>query len=73
MSRLDTLTQINQLMDQKCKGCKTHAELSERYKSGYSKIDNHCNRKCEVGKRIQELGKQLTKRTEVKHAEARTL
>jgi hypothetical protein len=61
MSRLDTLTKINLLMDQKCEDCKTHAELSKKYKSGYSKIDNHCNRNCDVGKQIQQLGKQLTK------------
>jgi hypothetical protein len=37
MSRLNVLTKINQLMDQECKGCQAHAELSSKYKSVYSK------------------------------------
>ncbi|WP_368483330.1 MULTISPECIES: zinc-finger domain-containing protein [Paenibacillus] len=48
-------------MNQKCKGCKTHYELSKLHGSNFSKIDNHCNKQCDVGKQIQELGKQLTK------------
>ncbi|OMF17206.1 hypothetical protein BK131_04375 [Paenibacillus amylolyticus] len=61
MSRLNVLTEINLLMNQKCKGCKTHYELSKLHGSNFSKIDNHCNKQCDVGKQIQELGKQLTK------------
>lgn len=61
MSRLDVLTEINLLMNQKCKRCKTHYELSKKHGSNFSKIDNHCNRNCETGQKIQEIGKQLTK------------
>lgn len=61
MSRLNTLNKINLLMDQKCNGCKTHAELVAKYGGSYTKIDTHCNRKCETGKKLQELGKQLSK------------
>ncbi|WP_375137227.1 zinc-finger domain-containing protein [Paenibacillus pabuli] len=48
-------------MDQQCNGCKTHAELVAKYGGSYTKIDTHCNRKCETGKKLQELGKQLSK------------
>ncbi|WP_353056731.1 zinc-finger domain-containing protein [Paenibacillus polysaccharolyticus] len=48
-------------MNQKCKRCKTHYELSKKHGSNFSKIDNHCNRNCETGQKIQEIGKQLTK------------
>lgn len=60
MKRVDVLNEINILMDQKCNGCKTHAELVEKHGDSYTKIDTHCNRQCDVGKQLQELGKQLT-------------
>ncbi|WP_423805246.1 zinc-finger domain-containing protein [Paenibacillus illinoisensis] len=60
MSRLGVLNEINILMDRKCNGCRTHYELAKQHGSNFSKIDNHCNRQCETGKQLQELGKQLT-------------
>lgn len=60
MSRLAVLNEINILMDRKCKGCKTHAELYRQHGHTFSKIDNHCNKQCEVGQKLQNLGKQLS-------------
>lgn len=61
MNRLDVLNEINLLMDRKCNGCKTRKVMAKENPNNMIRVDNHCNRKCDVGKQIQELGKQLTK------------
>lgn len=58
MSRLETLYRIDNILTN-CSTCKRRAELNRIHKSNFSKIDGFCNKQCEMGGKLQELGKNL--------------
>jgi len=57
--RLRVLQQIGALLDGKCTGCSKREELGRQYGKVFSRIDGYCNRECAVGRKLQELGKEL--------------
>jgi hypothetical protein len=53
------LIKINQLLDQKCNSCNLKKQFNQKKTRLYASFDPYCNKKCETGKALQELGKLL--------------
>lgn len=61
MNRTQATFQIGDILESKCGSCPIRKEYNRLHGGSFSKIDNHCNRECPVGKQLQELGKHLTR------------
>ncbi|WP_049825058.1 zinc-finger domain-containing protein [Paenibacillus sp. 1-18] len=59
MNRIDAVTAIGDLLEQKCSNCQTRDEFNWKYGSVTSKLDKHCKINCPVGRQLQDYGKQL--------------
>lgn len=59
----NAMTQISDLLDFHCSKCDKKRSMEKEFgPSGqYARIDGYCNRECEIGKELQQLGKQLGK------------
>ncbi|AIQ54531.1 zinc-finger domain-containing protein [Paenibacillus sp. FSL R7-0331] len=59
MKRVDVLHQITEIRDDHCNICSIPADILRQHPGHLAKADNHCNKVCEHGAKLQELGKQL--------------
>jgi hypothetical protein len=59
MKRIDVLHQITEIRDDYCSACSTPSDILRQHPGHLAKADNHCNKVCEHGAKLQELGKQL--------------
>lgn len=62
MKRAQVLAEINSILDGKCHGCNKKSKLFKQYgskRAHYVTTDYYCLNDCPIGKRLQELGKQL--------------
>ncbi|WP_342480079.1 zinc-finger domain-containing protein [Paenibacillus sp. FSL L8-0340] len=60
MKRIDVLNQITEIRDDHCNICSIPSDILRQHPGHLAKADNHCNKVCEQGAMLQELGKQLT-------------
>lgn len=61
MSRALVVNQISLILDRQCNGCVIRRKLEIKHGKSYSKVDGHCNKLCQFGKELQDLGKLLGK------------
>lgn len=59
MDKKKVIYQIGDLIEQHCRGCTINPFPSEN-PSTYSKRDGWCNKHCNIGKQLQELGGKMT-------------
>jgi len=59
MEREAILDEISELLDGKCYGCETYADLERKHRSNYIIASQYCREVCEIGARLQELGREL--------------
>jgi hypothetical protein len=60
MSRKQVLYQIDKLLTG-CAVCPKRAEMNREMKGLFARMDGHCNKNCEVGSKLQQLGKSLVR------------
>jgi hypothetical protein len=58
MERSQILSETAKLFDENCKGCKKWTEAAKQ--KHHKKAQEYCERQCEIGKRLLELGDYLT-------------
>lgn len=58
--RLNILFRIFEIREGTCKHCSIPTDILREHPGHLAKADNHCNKVCEHGAKLQELGKQLT-------------
>ncbi|OKP91870.1 hypothetical protein A3844_01790 [Paenibacillus helianthi] len=58
--RIDVLQQIFEIREGPCKACGIPSDILREHPGHLAKADNYCNKVCEHGAKLQELGKQLT-------------
>lgn len=59
MERAAILNQISGLLDGRCSSCEIYANLERQYRDNYTTATQYCREVCEIGVRLQELGKKL--------------
>ncbi|WP_420329371.1 zinc-finger domain-containing protein [Paenibacillus gorillae] len=50
---------MSNLLEGSCANCPKRAELGLLHGTTFSKIDGFCNRECQIGMQLQDLGGQL--------------
>lgn len=58
MTRMQVLFNIDTLLTG-CHECPTRKQMVREYGSRYAVQDSHCNKNCQIGKKLQELGRKL--------------
>ncbi|MNC19522.1 hypothetical protein D3C75_674560 [compost metagenome] len=58
--RIDVLQRIFEIREGACRKCSIPSDILRQYPGHLAKADNHCNKVCEQGAKLQALGKQLT-------------
>lgn len=51
---------LTEIRDNHCTICSIPGNILRQHPGHLAKADNHCNKVCEHGAKLQELGKQLT-------------
>jgi len=59
MERAAILDQISELLDGKCNGCETYTAIEHEHRDNYTTATQYCREVCEIGARLQELGREL--------------
>lgn len=62
-SRIDTVNQISNLLDNHCKGCTIKTDYYREHGGNTSFITAHCSKRCPIGLELAELGQKLTQAT----------
>jgi hypothetical protein len=61
-NRISVVNTISTLLERECAICPIRAEYYKKFGNKTSKLDKHCGKACSVGQKLQELGKQLSRK-----------
>lgn len=70
-TRKSILSQIDCIISENCKDCKTREELIKIDNRNYSKTNAYCISQCSIGLEIQGIGKTLLNRDNFKEKKIR--